>query len=65
MFAMLSVFAQFERTPDKKKSEGIALAKASRTIYKGRKPWLNAEKIVQLGDQVAMRTVVVQFARTP
>lgn len=39
MFTMLSAFAQFERSLIKERQrEGIALAKAKGTFYKGRKP---------------------------
>ncbi|MEO8991542.1 MAG: recombinase family protein [Nitrosospira sp.] len=54
MFTMLSAFAQFERSLIKERQrEGIALAKAKGTVYKGRKPALNAERIAQLREQVA------------
>ena len=40
---MLSAFAQFELSLIKERQwEGIALAKAKGTVYKGRKPTLNA-----------------------
>jgi DNA invertase Pin-like site-specific DNA recombinase len=43
---MLSAFAQFERSLIKERQrEGIALAKAKGTVYKGRKPALNPERI--------------------
>jgi DNA invertase Pin-like site-specific DNA recombinase len=46
MFTMLSAFAQFERSLIKERQrEGIALAKAKETVYEGRKPALNAERI--------------------
>jgi DNA invertase Pin-like site-specific DNA recombinase len=52
MFTMLSTFAQFERSLIKERQrEGIALAKAKGTVYKGRKPALNAERITQLREQ--------------
>jgi DNA invertase Pin-like site-specific DNA recombinase len=39
---MLSAFAQFERSLIKERQrEGIALAKAKGTVYKGRKPALS------------------------
>jgi DNA invertase Pin-like site-specific DNA recombinase len=54
MFTMLSAFAQFERALIKERQrEGIALAKAKGTVYKGRKPALNAESIAQLREQAA------------
>jgi DNA invertase Pin-like site-specific DNA recombinase len=54
MFTMLSAFAQFERSLIRERQrEGIALAKAKGTVYKGRKPALNAERIAQLRDQAA------------
>jgi DNA invertase Pin-like site-specific DNA recombinase len=54
MFTMLSAFAQFERSLIKERQrEGIALAKAKGTVYKGRKPALNAESIAQLREQAA------------
>jgi DNA invertase Pin-like site-specific DNA recombinase len=54
MFTMLSAFAQFERSLIRERQrEGIALAKAKGTVYKGRKPALNAERIAQLREQVA------------
>jgi DNA invertase Pin-like site-specific DNA recombinase len=54
MFTMLSAFAQFERSLIKERQrEGIALAKAKGTVYKGRKPVLNAERIAQLREQAA------------
>jgi DNA invertase Pin-like site-specific DNA recombinase len=38
MFTMLSVFAQFEQSLIReRRREGIALAKAKGTVYKGRK----------------------------
>ena len=49
MVTMLSAFAQFERSLIRERQrEGIALAKAKGTVYKGRKPALNAERIAQL-----------------
>ena len=52
MFTMLSAFAQFERSLIKERQrEGITLAKAKGTVYKGRKPALNAERIAQLREQ--------------
>lgn len=54
MFTMLSVFAQFERSLIRERQrEGIAIAKAKGTVYKGRKPALNAERITQLREQAA------------
>jgi DNA invertase Pin-like site-specific DNA recombinase len=54
MFTMLSAFAQFERSLIKERQrEGIALAKAKGTVYKGRKPALNAARIAQLREQAA------------
>ena len=54
MFTMLSAFAQFERSLIKERQrEGISLAKAKGTVYKGRKPALNAERIAQLREQAA------------
>jgi DNA invertase Pin-like site-specific DNA recombinase len=52
MFTMLSAFAQFERSLIRERQrEGIALAKAKGTVYKGRKPALNTERITQLREQ--------------
>ena len=49
MFTMLSAFAQFERALIKERQrEGIALAKAKGGVYKGRKPALTTDQIVQL-----------------
>ena len=54
MFTMLSAFAQFERALIKERQrEGIALAKAKGTVYKGRKPALNAQRIAKLREQAA------------
>ncbi len=54
MFTMLSAFAQFERSLIRERQrEGIALAKAKGTVYKGRKPALNAERVARLREQVA------------
>jgi DNA invertase Pin-like site-specific DNA recombinase len=54
MFTMLSAFAQFERSLIKERQrEGIALAKAKETVYEGRKPAPNAERIAQLREQAA------------
>jgi len=54
MFTMLSAFAQFERSLIRERQrEGIALAKAKGTVYKGRKPALNADRIAQLREQAA------------
>ncbi len=54
MFTMLSAFAQFERSLIRERQrEGIALAKAKGTVYKGRKPALNAERVAQLREQAA------------
>jgi DNA invertase Pin-like site-specific DNA recombinase len=54
MFTMLSAFAQFERSLIRERQrEGIALAKAKGTVYKGRKPALNTERIAQLREQAA------------
>lgn len=44
--------------------EGIALAKAKGTVYKGRKPALNAERIAQLREWAAAganRTELAKF----
>ncbi|MBA2659789.1 MAG: recombinase family protein [Nitrosospira sp.] len=54
MFTMLRAFAQFERSLIRERQrEGIALAKAKGTVYKGRKPALNAERTAQLRKQAA------------
>jgi DNA invertase Pin-like site-specific DNA recombinase len=54
MITMLSAFAQFERSLIKERQrEGIALARAKGTVYKGRKPALKAERIAQLREQAA------------
>ena len=54
MFAMLGAFAQFERSLIKERQrEGIALAKAKGTVYKGRKPALNSQRIALLREQAA------------
>ena len=54
MFAMLSAFAQFERSLIKERQrEGIALAKAKGTVDKGRKPALNPERIAKLREEAA------------
>lgn len=54
MFAMLGAFAQFERSLIKERQrEGIAIAKAKKTVYKGRKPSLNAERVAMLREQAA------------
>ncbi len=54
MFTMLSAFAQFERSLIRERQrEGIAIAKAKGTVYKGRKPALNAERVTQLREQAA------------
>jgi DNA invertase Pin-like site-specific DNA recombinase len=51
---LLGAFAQFERSLIRERQrEGLALAKAKGTVYKGRKPALNAERIAQLREQVA------------
>lgn len=54
MFTMLSAFAQFERSLLKERQrEGIALAKAKGTVYKGRKPKLSTEEVTLLRERVA------------
>lgn len=54
MFTMLSAFSQFERSLIKERQrEGIALAKAKGTVYKGRKPALDAARIASLREQAA------------
>ncbi len=54
MFTMLSAFAQFERSLIKERQrEGIALAKAKGTVYKGRKPALGLQQVVELRHRVA------------
>jgi DNA invertase Pin-like site-specific DNA recombinase len=54
IFTTLTAFAQFERALIRERQrEGIALAKAKGTIYKGRKPALNAERIAKLREQAA------------
>ena len=64
MFTMLSAFAQFERSLIKERQrEGIALAKAKGTVYKGRKPALNAERIAQLREQAAARANRTKLAK--
>ena len=63
MFTMLSAFAQFERSLiTERQREGIALAKAKGTVYKSRKPALNAERITRLREQ-AQRTQIGQSWR--
>lgn len=53
MFTMLSAFSQFERALIKERQrEGIALAKA-KGVYKGRKPALNQDKVVELRKLVS------------
>jgi len=52
---MLSTFSQFERALIKERQrEGIALAKA-KGVYKGRKPTLSKDKIVELCKLVSVR----------
>jgi DNA invertase Pin-like site-specific DNA recombinase len=64
MFTMLSAFAQFERSLIKERQrEGIALAKAKGTVYKGRRPALNAERIAQLREQAAAGANKTKLAR--
>ena len=64
MFTMLSAFAQFERSLIRERQrEGIALAKAKGTVYKGRKPALNAERIAQLREQAAARISRTKLAK--
>lgn len=64
MFTMLSAFAQFERSLIKERQrEGIALAKAKGTVYKGRKPALDAERIAQLRMQAAAGVKRAKLAR--
>lgn len=68
MFTMLSAFPQFERSLIKERQrEGIALAKAKGTVYKGRKPALNAKRSAHLREQAAAganRTkLAIEFAR--
>ncbi len=64
MFTMLSAFAQFERSLIRERQrEGIALAKAKGTVYKGRKPALNAERISQLRVQAAMGVNKTKLAK--
>ncbi|SFH59749.1 Helix-turn-helix domain of resolvase [Nitrosospira sp. Nsp14] len=54
MCTTLSAFAQFERALIRERQrEGIALAKAKGTIYKGRKLALNAARIAKLREQTA------------
>jgi len=54
MFTMLSAFTQFERSLIRERQrEGIALAKAKGTVYKGRKPALTAEKAALLRKRIA------------
>ena len=53
MFTMLSAFSQFERALIKERQrEGIALAKA-KGIYKGRKPALSKDKVIELRKSVS------------
>ena len=53
MFTMLSAFSQFERALIKERQrEGIALAKA-KGVYKGRKPALNKDKVIELRKLVS------------
>jgi DNA invertase Pin-like site-specific DNA recombinase len=64
MFTMLSAFAQFERSLIKERQrEGIALAKAKGTVYKGRKPALNAERIAQLRERAAVGANKTKLAK--
>jgi DNA invertase Pin-like site-specific DNA recombinase len=64
MFTMLSAFAQFERSLIKERQrEGIALAKAKGTVYKGRKPALNAERIAQLQKRAAVGANKTKLAK--
>ncbi len=64
MFTILSAFAQFERSLIKERQrEGIALAKAKGTVYKGRKPALNTERIAQLREQAVLPALTGQSWR--
>ena len=64
MFTMLSAFAQFERSLIRERQrEGIALAKAKGTVYKGRKPALSAERVAQLREQAAAGTNRTKLAK--
>jgi len=54
MFTMLSAFSQFERALIKERQrEGVALAKAKGNVYKGRKPALGPDKVIELRKQVS------------
>ena len=64
MLTMLSAFAQFERSRiEERQREGIALAKAKGTVYKGRKPALNVERIVQLRERASVGTNRTKLAK--
>lgn len=64
MFTMLSAFGEFERAIIRERQrEGIAIAKAKGTVYKGRKPALSPEQITELRELVANGAVKAQLAR--
>lgn len=64
MFTMLSAFGEFERALIKERQrEGIAIAKAKGTVYKGRKRALSAEQAAELRRLVAIGGIKSQLAR--
>jgi DNA invertase Pin-like site-specific DNA recombinase len=53
LLSVMGAFAEFERSLIRERQrEGIALAK-KKGLYKGRKPCLSSEKIIELKDRVA------------
>jgi DNA invertase Pin-like site-specific DNA recombinase len=63
LLSVMGAFAEFERTLIKERQmEGIALAK-KRGAYKGRKPALSNEQVIQLTEQVALGNNKTQLAK--
>jgi DNA invertase Pin-like site-specific DNA recombinase len=54
LLSVMGAFAEFERSLIKERQrEGIAIAKAKGTVYKGRKPSLSADRAAELRRRVA------------
>jgi DNA invertase Pin-like site-specific DNA recombinase len=63
LLSVMGAFAEFERTLIKERQmEGIELAK-KRGVYKGRKPALSNEQVMQLTEQVALGNNKSQLAK--
>ncbi len=64
LLSMLGAVAEFERSMIRERQrEGIAIAKAKGSVYKGRKPSLTPERATELRGRIAAGEVKATLAR--